>query len=106
MNALKDERTKKKFRSLIFYVYDEPNAGRYRFVVAQGYVPVCTWRMYIIELLSEVVYEVYRASRSQPARLQGGDRNVFKSGVGEKKKRTATYRSRHILRIFFDTQSV
>ena len=38
-------------------------------------VPICActriyiWRMYIIELLSEMLYGVYRSSRSQPARL-------------------------------------
>ena len=25
---------------------------------------ICTWRMYIIELLSEIVYKVYESSRS------------------------------------------
>ena len=30
---------------------------------------ICIWRMYIIELLSEMVYKVYKSSRSQPARL-------------------------------------
>ena len=30
---------------------------------------ICTWRMYIIELLSEIVYKVYESSRSQPTRL-------------------------------------
>ena len=27
------------------------------------------WRMYIIELLSEMVYKVYKSSRNQPTRL-------------------------------------
>ena len=30
---------------------------------------ICIWRMYIIELLSEMVYKVYKSSRSQPARV-------------------------------------
>ena len=30
---------------------------------------ICIWRMYIIELLSEMVYKVYKSSRSQPTRL-------------------------------------
>ena len=30
---------------------------------------ICIWRMYIIELLSEIVYKVYESSRSQPTRL-------------------------------------
>ena len=30
---------------------------------------ICTWRMYIIELLSEIVDKVYESSRSQPTRL-------------------------------------
>ena len=29
---------------------------------------ICTWRMYIIELLSEMVYKVYKSSRRQSAR--------------------------------------
>lgn len=30
---------------------------------------VCIWRMYIIELLSEMVYKIYKSSRRQPTRL-------------------------------------
>ena len=30
---------------------------------------ICTWRMYITWLLSEIVYKVYESSRSQPTRL-------------------------------------
>ena len=30
---------------------------------------ICIWRMYIIELLSEMVYKVYKSSRSYPTRL-------------------------------------
>ena len=30
---------------------------------------ICIWRMYIIELLSEMVYKVYESSRSQPTRF-------------------------------------
>ena len=30
---------------------------------------VCIWLMYIIELLSEMVYKIYKSSRRQPTRL-------------------------------------
>ena len=30
---------------------------------------ICIWRMYIIELLSEMVYKIYKSSRRQPTRL-------------------------------------
>ena len=33
---------------------------------------ICIWRMYIIELLSEMVYKVYKSSRSRPTRLYDG----------------------------------
>ncbi len=39
-----------------FCVYNEPNASLDRFVLAQGSVQTRIWRMYIIELLSEMVY--------------------------------------------------
>ena len=45
------------------------------FVYTMSQVQICActriyiWRMYIIELLSEMLYGVYRSSRSQPARL-------------------------------------
>ena len=34
---------------------------------------ICIWRMYIIELLSEIVYKVYESSRSQPTRFVYGE---------------------------------
>ena len=39
-----------------FCVYNEPNASLDRFVLAQGSVQTRIWRMYIIELLSEMMY--------------------------------------------------
>ena len=33
---------------------------------------ICIWRMYIIELLSEMVYKVYKSNRSYPTRLYDG----------------------------------
>ena len=45
------------------------------FVYTMSQVQICActriyiWRMYIIELVSEMLYGVYRSSRSQPARL-------------------------------------
>ena len=45
------------------------------FVYTMSQVQICActriyiWRMYIIELLSEMLYGVYRLIRSQPARL-------------------------------------
>ena len=33
---------------------------------------ICIWRMYIIELLSEMVYKVYKSSRSYPTQLYDG----------------------------------
>lgn len=33
---------------------------------------ICIWRMYIIELLSEMVYKVYKSSRSYLTRLYDG----------------------------------
>ena len=43
---------------LFFCVYDEPSADC-------ACTRICIWRMYIIELLSEMVYKVYKSSRSQ-----------------------------------------
>ena len=43
------------------------------YTMSQVQICACTriyiWRMYIIELLSEMLYGVYRVSGSQPARL-------------------------------------
>ena len=45
------------------------------FVYTMSQVQICActrifiWRMYIIELLSEMMYKVYESSRSHPTRL-------------------------------------
>ena len=48
---------------------------------------ICTWRMYIIELLSEIVYKVYESSRSQPTRLSE-EQNIL-----QEKRKYAAYKS-------------
>ena len=48
---------------------------------------ICTWRMYITWLLSEIVYKVYESSRSQPTRLSE-EQNIL-----QEKRKYAAYKS-------------
>ena len=48
---------------------------------------ICTWRMYITWLLSEIVYKVYESSRSQPTRLSE-EQNIL-----QEKRKYLAYKS-------------
>ncbi len=60
---LKNEKNGWLGRAIRFFVYTMSQ------VQICACTRICTWRMYIIELLSEIVYKVYESSRSQPTRL-------------------------------------
>ena len=49
------------------------------FVYTMSQVQICAWRMYIIELSSEMVYKVYQSSRRQLTRLCEGTRERLQS---------------------------
>ena len=49
---------------------------------------ICIWRMYIIELLSEMVYKVYKPGSSQSA---GSGTGRQKAAISEKEHKKSTY---------------